>query len=334
MKRLGKLFPQLISFKNLWLAFQKAQKGSRVNGETQRFFFHLEEELLALQGQLQDGSYEPSPYRYFKIYDPKERTIAVAPFRDRVVHHALVNILEPIYDPAFIYHSYATRKGKGTHRAIWEAQAMLRKHAWFFKADIQKFFETVDQKILLDLIRRKIKDRGVLALCDKIVDNGGEEGQGLPIGNLTSQFFANVYLNPLDHFVKHSLGAKGYIRYMDDFVLFHSRQEALKAWHKEIKQYLGEHLHLILNDKACVMNHYEHGLGFLGRRIYRSYIRIKPENLRRLTRRLRNRWRAWQAGECGEEAWMATLNSYWAYLAYFPSYRLRQRLLQDLAFLD
>lgn len=208
MKRYGNLFSEFASFANLYQAYKKARKGAVGKPETRAFTFHLEPQLLELQTELLTGNYQPSPYRYFCIYDPKERQISVAAFRDRVVHHALINVLEPIYERCFIHDSYATRKGKGTHLAIERARRFLRKTGWFWKCDIDKYFDSMDQHTLIAILRRKIKDERLLSVVHRIVGNGGVAGIGLPIGNLTSQFFANVYLNPFDHFVKNELGMR------------------------------------------------------------------------------------------------------------------------------
>jgi len=201
MKRKGYLFEKLCSFDNLRKSFKKAFKGSGKTKEACRFYFHLESELWKLENELKTGAYRPAKYRLFKIFDPKERTISVAPFRDRVVHHAAVQIIEPIFEPTFIFDSYATRKNKGTHKAIKKAGKLLKASFWYYKADISKYFDSVNHDILLELLQKKIKDSRLLNLLEIIIRNTGSI-KGLPIGNLTSQFFANVYLNPLDHFVK------------------------------------------------------------------------------------------------------------------------------------
>ncbi len=176
MKRYGHIFPQLLSFEHLLTAFRRAYRGSGKNREAQIYDFDREPRLLALRRQLADGSYQPSPYRYFRIYDPKERMISVAPFEDRIVHHAVVGVLEPIFEPVFIHDSYATRKGKGTHKAILRSQFFLRRNRWFLKMDMDKYFDSVDQEKLLDLIGRKIKDPDLMALIGKIIRNGGSAG--------------------------------------------------------------------------------------------------------------------------------------------------------------
>ncbi len=221
MKRHGHLMEQLCQYGHLYRSFKKAFKGSGHTRESQAFYFALENRLINLSEKLAAGTYYPGPYRYFYIHEPKKRKISVASFEDRVVHHAVVGLLEPIYEACFIYDSYATRKGKGTQAAVRRAQYFLRHKPWFFKADIKQYFAHIDHQILMTLIQRKVKDGAFLNLVERLISNGGIHGKGLPIGNLTSQFFANVYLNHLDYYVKQTLKSTAYVRYMDDFVLFY-----------------------------------------------------------------------------------------------------------------
>jgi len=327
MKRYGQLFGALTSFPNLLVAFKKARKGAVGKRETQQFTFHLEMELFQLQNELQEGVYHPAPYRYFKIYDPKERTISVAHFRDRVVHHALINVLEPIYERCFIYDSYATRKGKGTHLAVRRAQQYLRRRPWFFKTDINKYFDSIQHDTLLSLLERKIKDPGLLGVAEAIIRNGGREGVGLPIGNLTSQFFANVYLNPFDHFIKQDLGVQAYIRYMDDFVVLAQHREPLKRWRERLQDYLKTHLGLTLKPKASFLNQADNGLTFLGRRIFPAVVRLARPNGKRMLRRMAGKQRAFENGKMEEDAFLQSMNSYWSQLQDFPGLR-RQILIE------
>jgi len=329
MRRIDGLFEEFASFRNLLSAYRKAQRGTRSNQETAAFFFYQEQELFRLQDDLRALRYQPQPYRYFKIYDPKERTISVAPFRDRVAHHALVNVLEPIYERCFIHDSYATRKGKGTHAAVAQAQHCLRQEGWFLKTDIDKYFDSIRHKTLLGLIGRKIKDARLLDITERIVRNGGINGVGLPIGNLTSQFFANVYLDGFDHFVKQELRVRRYVRYMDDFVLFSADKEPLKAYRKAIGAYLGEELGLRLKTKATFVNSAANGLTFLGRRIFPKLVRLAPVNLRRMARRMAQREEEYGNGNISEETFLQSMNSYWAMLQHGGNFNLRKHLLKD-----
>ena len=242
-KRIGYLYESLTSWSNLYLAFEKACKHKKSKAETTEWMYNCEKYLFELQAELREQRYRPQPYKYFVIREPKERIISVAAFRDRVVHHALVNIIEPYFEAAFIKDSYATRKGKGLNLAVQAAQDYSCRYKWYLKLDIEKFFASVNHEILLKLINRKIKDPAVMSLCRIILSNqtvsmGLDEKKGLPVGNLTSQFFANIYLNKLDHFVKQSLGYQAYVRYMDDFILFSDYPIELKQALKQIEHFV------------------------------------------------------------------------------------------------
>lgn len=323
MKRHGNLYPTFVQFDNLYLAFRKARKGAANKKDTLEFSFYLEDLLLELQEQLKNNHYHPKAYQYFKIYDPKERTISVACFEDRVVHHALINMLEPIFENCFIHHSYATRKNKGTHKAIHAAQRMLQGNQWFFKTDIDKYFESIQHDVLLALIRQKIKDQRLLVVIERIIKNAGHSNIGLPIGNLTSQFFANVYLNHFDHFVKHQLKAKNYVRYMDDFVLFSNNKEQLKTWKMSVESFLQDELSLRLKKKASFFNSKENGLTFLGRRIFPHIIRLAKPNLKRMSRRMKKKDEEFEHGILSEEKYIQSMNSYWAILEPFVALRMK-----------
>ncbi len=224
MKRQGNLWEGIISFENLLLAAHAAARGKRFKPGVARFLFDLESQILRLREELASKSYRPGPYRTVTIYEGKTRQISAAPFRDRVVHHALTGVLDPIFDRSFIVDSYACRRGKGTHAAVNRCQQFARRHGYVLKADVRKYFPSIDHEILKTLITRKIKDLDVLWLVGLIIDHSNPQGpvlmwfpgddlftpterrRGLPLGNQTSQFFANVYLDPLDHFVTDRLG--------------------------------------------------------------------------------------------------------------------------------
>ena len=238
MKRHGNLWEQVISFEALLRAADTARRGKRFRPTVAAFHFDQERELWRLHEELSTKTYRPGAYRTFVICEPKPRQISAAPYRDRVVHHALVKVLEPLYERSFIADSYACRKGKGTHAGVDRCQQFARRFRYVLKADVQKFFPSLDHEILKGLVVRKIKDKDVLWLVGQIIDHSNpqeevvnyfpgddlftpsERRRGIPIGNQTSQFFANVYLDPLDHFVKDRLRIKGYVRYVDDFLLF------------------------------------------------------------------------------------------------------------------
>ena len=244
MKRRGNLWPELISFANLHRAAMKARRGKRQRPDVLRFHFNLEQELWRLHDELSRRDYRPGPYRTFTIHEPKVRLISAASYRDRVVHHALCNVLEPVFERSLSFDSYSCRAGKGTHAAVDRCQEFARRYRYVLKADIRKFFPSIDHEILKAALR-KIKDHDVLWLAGLIIDHANpqervlqwfpgddlftplERQRGLPIGNQTSQFFANVYLDALDHFVKDRLRVPGYVRYCDDFLAFSDDKRAV-----------------------------------------------------------------------------------------------------------
>jgi retron-type reverse transcriptase len=290
MGRIGGLKAQFLTFENLYDAYKKAYRATK----NYAFAFHADRELLRIQDDFINNRYVPGKYRYFTITDPKPRVIAVAPFRDRVVHHALINILEPVFEGRFIYDSYATRKGKGVHKAVARAQSFLRKNPWYLKMDIRHYFASIHHGTLIRLLNRVIKDPFIMELCGTIIGMAagpdGVKGEtGLPIGNLTSQFFANVYLNAFDHYVQEVLRIPFYLRYMDDFCIFAQEKETVKRYKPVMEQFLRDALKLETKPAATLMNNRIHGLPFLGVRIYPNMIRRKRENFKRSLAHLKRR---------------------------------------------
>ncbi|MCK5539086.1 MAG: group II intron reverse transcriptase domain-containing protein [Bacteroidales bacterium] len=324
MRRINGLYNQLCSFEHLLYAYKKAKKGTNTL-ESLAFMMNLENELLLLLDELKTETYRPQAYHYFTIHDPKEREISVAPFRDRVVHHAVVALLEPVFEKLFIHHSYATRKNKGTHEAVKTAQKMLRNKHWYLKADVKKYFYSIKQPIMIQLIEKRIKDRPFLKLIERIIYNTGEKS-GLPIGNLTSQFFANIYLHELDNFILRQLKPAAYIRYMDDFVLFSDNKEELKHFLPLIEHFLDENLNLQLKQKAVLINNAQHGLSFLGTRIFRNTIRLQKQNLRRSLKRLRYKYYLYKNGQLDEKLFLASANSIIAHISAYNTYNLRKKI--------
>ena len=258
MKRYGNLWPQIITFENLYQASRQAQYSKRYSPNILEFNYNLEENLIQLQTELQTQIYQPGPYRTFQIIDPKPRMISAAPYRDRVIHHALCNIIAPIFERTFIGDSYANRVGLGTHKALRRFTHFARSNQYVLQCDIRKYFPSIDHEILKSLIRRKIKCRNTLWLIETIIDNSNpqlpiidhfpgddlltpsQRRRGLPIGNLTSQLSANIYLNSFDHFVKERLKVKKYLRYVDDFAFFSDNHTFLSQIRPAIEDYLGQ----------------------------------------------------------------------------------------------
>ncbi len=349
MKRYGNLWNDLISWDNLLHAVRKAQRGKRFRREVARFIFHLEPELLRLQEELSQRTYLPGPYRTFRIYEPKPRLISAAPFRDRVVHHALTNVIGPIFERSFIFDSYACRIGKGTHAAVDRCQRYARRFRYVLKADIRKFFPSIDHQILKQLISRKIKDPDVLWLVNLIVDHSNpqdrivtwfaddtlftplERRRGLPLGNQTSQFFANVYLDPLDHFVKDSFSVGGYIRYVDDFLLFSNDKRQLARARSEIAQLLSQ-LRVRLHPTKCVVFPARQGIRFLGYRIFPTHRLLVKENVWRFRRRLRQMESSYLQGDLSPADLRQRIRSWIGHAAHANTFRLRCQVISSVSF--
>jgi retron-type reverse transcriptase len=304
MKRYGFLWDELVGFPNLLRAALQAQRGKRSRANVEAFHFDLEPELLRLRDELANGTYRPGPYRTFTLREPKPRLISAAPYRDRVVHHALVNVLEPVFERSFLPDSYACRKGKGTHAAVRRCQQLTRRYRYAWKADVAKFFPSVDHEVLQGLLARRVKDFNVLGLADQIIDhsNPQEEAQhwfagddlftpsqrrrGLPIGNQTSQFFANVYLDPLDHFLTSRLRVGAYVRYCDDFVAFADDKQDLAEARRQVALFLGG-LRLRLHATKDQVFPTRQGLTFVGYRAFRTHRGLPKANVFHFRRRLR-----------------------------------------------
>jgi len=342
---MGELYAQVCSWDNLRLAHQKAARGKRGQRAAAAFEYNLADNLLALQHELETETYTPGPYHFFYIHDPKHRLISAAPFRDRVARsdHALCHVIEPLFERSFIYDSYANRVGKGTHRALDRAQQFARRFRYVLQCDIRQFFPAIDHAVLRQTLARQVRDSDVLStghcvwLIDRILDSGvgvlseeydmawfpGDDpstgsGQGLfaalrprglPIGNLTSQFWANCIMNPFDHFVKRELRCQGrspaYLRYVDDFLLFADDKRALWAWREAIAQRLAR-LRLTIHPGAQPRPTTA-GLPFLGFVVYPTHRRLKRRKVVAYRRRLQRLVAEWLAEERTQEAVVASL---------------------------
>jgi retron-type reverse transcriptase len=297
---------------NLYRAAHKTLlKGLRFKQNGAGWKLRMEYHLYKLHRQLTEFTYKHGKYNMFKVYDPKERTILVANISDRVVHHALHDVIEPLVNRKFIHHSYACRKGKGQHRGVMAAQAMLRTYDYFIHLDVKKYFYSIHRPTLLKIVRRTIKDEGIDWLLTTIIDSSdkhpynqdteqmtlfdapkpdisfiADSVHGIPIGNLTSQLLANWYLNEVDQYVKHCLKYSAYIRYMDDFVLFSNSKERLRELENEITSYCMDNLGLSLHPSGGGAS-YRQGLTFLGFRIFRDHIRLKSASVARFRKNLK-----------------------------------------------
>lgn len=349
MKRHGNLWNQVVSFEALLHAAEEARRGKRFRPAVAAFHFDQERALWKLHEELSTKTYRPGAYRSFFIFEPKKRQISAAPYRDRVVHHALTGVLEPIFEKTFIADSYACRKGKGTHAGVNRCQEFARRFRYVLKADIQKFFPSLDHEICKDLVARKIKDKDVLGLVNQIIDGSnpqedvsnyfpgddlftpGERRRGIPIGNQTSQFFANVYLDPLDHFVKDRLRIKGYVRYVDDFLVFSDDKGHLADVREQIRAFLTR-LRLVLHPKKCAVLPVADGIRFLGYRVFPTHRLLPKENVRRFRRRVRRMQEEYAAGRATFAEVYQRLQSWNGHARQANTYRLRCWLFDTIRF--
>jgi len=332
------LFPQIYDFETLYRAYLKARRGKQSNPDVLRFERNLEGELIQLQNELIWGQYETGPYRIFHVYEPKKRVAAALPFRDRVVHHALVGVLEPIWEARFIHHSYACRTGRGMHKGADQAQQWLREvqrthgRAYVLKADIAAYFASIDTERLLELIAKRVACDRTLELCAQIM---GSWSPGLPIGNLTSQLWANIYLHHLDEHVKHDLRERRYMRYMDDWIIVHHDKAHLHSRWQHLEGWLGRELGLRLNRKTQVFpvdGNHGRALDFLGYRIWTTHRKVRKDSVGRMTKRLRWLMKRWEAGAIEWERISASIKSWVAHASHANSYQVRRDVLAKAVF--
>lgn len=349
MKTYRHLYPQITEFANLYAAFRKARKGKRQHPAVAAFEDELEANLFQIQDELRSRTYQPGAYRNFYIRERKLRLISAAPFRDRVVHHALCAVLNPIWERRFIHDTYACRPGKGTHRALDRCQEFARRYTYVLQGDIHQFFPAIDHAILRAKFAHLIADEDTLWLIDQILASGagvltpmydmewfpGDDlltplrPRGLPVGNLTSQSWANIYLDSLDQFVKRELKCRAYVRYCDDFVLFHNDKAQLHAWKEQVQGHLNG-LRLNLNWRRAVVYPTRTGIPFLGFRLFHTYRRLRTDNVRLARRRLRRHRAAYGAGRITAEQFRTSLVAWIAHASHANSYHLRRRLLADI----
>ena len=349
MKRHNTLWPQITLFSNLLLAARKAQKGKRFRETVLVFNYNLERNLIQLKHELETKTYQPGKYKTFEIFEPKHRIISAAPYRDRVVHHALCNVIVPRIEPTFIDQSYANRTGYGTHRALRKFKTWAHFYTYVLQCDLQKYFPSIDHEILKAIIRRKIKCADTLRLVDSIIDGSNVQipavfhfpgddlisplnrRRGLPIGNLTSQFFANWYLNNFDHFVMETLKAKRYVRYVDDFAIFSNDQGFLGEAREAIEVYLAK-LRLKIHPIKSQITATQYGATFLGFRVFPDYAKVRSDNLRRAKQRYRTLQARYRGYKVDIPDIIQCLQSWEAHLKHGDTYQLRKQVFDSLVF--
>lgn len=341
-------FNLLVSWDNLYAAFRKAAKGKRGKVPAASFEASLSDNVLALQRELIDFSYRPGDYHHFYIFEPKQRKISAAPFRDRVVHHALCNLIEPVFDARFIADSYANRLGKGTHAAVDRLQSLSRAYRYCLRVDVVKHFPSLDHAILKTELAKVIQDESILWLIDRILESGEQvladeypmhyfpgddlfavlRPRGLPIGNLTSQFWSNVYMNPLDWFVKRELGCPAYLRYVDDAALFSNDKGELNAWRTAIIERL-QRLRLVIHEKEAQVMPCQDGIPWLGFVVYPTHRRLKRRNVVNFTRRFRHNIQLYEEGSISFAELDASVQGWINHVRYADTWGLRRHIFEQ-----
>lgn len=285
MKRANYLYERIPTHDNLALAFHKAARGKHGHPEVIRFRGDFERNIEQLRRQLLSLEPDVGHYHFFTIRDPKVRTVCAAAFPERVLHHAIMNVCEPVFDRFAIHDTYACRVGKGNRLALARAKRFAGVDTWFLKLDIRKYFDSIDHKIAIRLLARRFKENELLVLFQRLLDTyQTRAGKGIPIGNLFSQHLANFYLGGFDHWIKEERGVKHYLRYMDDFLLFGEDKEALKIELEAITVYLSEELGLELKGNVQ-LNRVSRGVPFLGFRVFPGHIRLLPQSKQRFIRK-------------------------------------------------
>lgn len=346
VRALTDCYDDICAWDNLLLAYRRASKGKRGHGAVAAFEYRLEDHLLTLQQELRAQVYRPGRYTSFLIHEPKRRLISAAPFRDRVVHHAFCNVVEPVFERSFVAGSYANRKSKGTHRALERVQQLSRRHRFVLQCDVRQFFPSLDHEILQTELSKRVRDRSARWLADRILEGGagildneydmtffpGDDllavlrPRGLPIGNLTSQFWANVYMNPLDHFVARALRCRSYVRYVDDFLIFADDPRTL--WHS--RQAVIERLaalRLTIHPSAHVRPVSE-GIPFLGFVVYPERRRLRRRKGIQFVRRLRGLVAARRTGAVRLDEVSASIRGWINHVRYANTVGLRKSVLR------
>lgn len=323
-------------------AFRKAAKGKRRYAPAATFERHVADKLVALQRELRSGAYSPTGYVSFYIHEPKRRKISAAPFRDRVVHHALCNRIEPAFDARFISDSYANRKDKGTHKAVDRLQDLSRQFRYVLRADIVQHFPSLDHAILRAEIATVIDDDALMNLVDLIIDSGKDvlkdeyqmvwfthddlfavnRPRGLPIGNLTSQFWSNVYMNPLDWFIKRELGCTAYLRYVDDFALFSDSKTQLYEWKSAIIEKLAA-MRLTLHERETQVARTQDGIPWLGFVVYPDHRQVKQRNAVHFRQRLEHNIDLYTTGRISFAELDASVQGWINHVRYADTWGLR-----------
>jgi len=329
------VFEKIISLDNLFSAWKEFKKGKTGKLDIQEFEFNLEENIFQLHDDLKNNRYKHGPYVAFYVRDPKLRHIHKASVRDRLFHHAVFRVLYSIFDKNFIYDSYSCRLGGGTHLAVNRLEKFVRKLSgnnhrtiYALKCDIRKFFDSVDKEILLGIIKRKIKDNNSIKLISIILNSfSKEDGKGLPLGNVTSQLFANIYLNELDQHVKHQLKVKYYLRYCDDFVILSQDVQYLSELVYRVGEFLKENLNLNLHPNKVILRKHKQGIDFLGYVVLPHHRTLRTKTKRRAIKKIIEKRGEFDDGVISQESLKHSLNSYLGVVSHCSGYELEKEII-------
>lgn len=329
MKRYGQLIEKIADPDNLRFAFWKAKKGKSQKPDVIAYSENLDANLIQLRQEILSSAPNIGNYHYFKIYDPKERLICAASFHERVLHHALMNICHDAFERFQVYESYATRKGKGTYAALHQAEKHQRRYKWFLKMDIRKYFDSIHHSTLIKLLERRFKDKKVLSIFEQIIASYTTSPNiGLPIGNLTSQYFANYYLAYADRFIKQTLLLPAYVRYMDDMVVWSNDKSELLEARKRIKAFLEQELHLTL--KIAYLNRTTHGLDFVGYRLFHSTTTLSKRSQKRFKQKYQAYYQNYTTGKWSEATYQRHILPLLAFTDYSNSNHFRSKIIQNI----
>lgn len=352
MKTIKRVFEKIVDYENLYAAYLAARLSKRYRNEVLGFSARLEENLVRIQEELLNGTYRMGRYREFYIYEPKQRLIMAQPFRDRVVQWAIYRILHPLFVKSYISDSHACIDGRGVHSGVQRLHYWLKmvnkkpEKYYYLKLDISKYFYRIDHEILTNILRRKIKDEKLLALLDKIINSETNFGlppgmapgevkkserissKGMPVGNLSSQMFANLYLNELDQYCKRTMKIRYYVRYMDDVIILHDDKKMLHAWKNQIDAFLQENLRLDLNDKTCIRP-ITLGIEFCGYKVWATHIKLRKSTALKMKRQLKQVKEKFAEGKITLTRAMQTVHSYAGILKHCNSHNLKTKIFGD-----
>jgi len=345
MKIYNNVFDKIVSIENLFLAWDNFKVGKTKKKDVQAFEWKLEENIFQLHRQLRRCSYKHGDYTSFYIRDPKQRRIHKAEVRDRILHHAIFSILNHIFELTFISHSFSCRVGFGTHKGFLALEKFIRKTScnytkpcYVLKCDIKKFFDTVNHDILKGILKRRIKDEKAIWLLGEIIDSFSSEqsdifsSRGLPIGNLTSQLFANIYLNEFDQFIKNKLKLRYYARYTDDFVIVGNDRKELEKLLEPVRLFLEENLDLKLHPNKIEIRKYSQGIDFLGFVALSHYRAIRTKTKKRAFKKLKMRVEEYKTGKINRQSLEQALQSYLGVFSHADTHDLDQELLNQFWF--